>query len=51
MTARDLTRMARAAYRYPKIREYATSHQKFVFSDATGQASVSQHDPLVYRAA
>jgi D-alanyl-D-alanine endopeptidase (penicillin-binding protein 7) len=48
-TARDLTRLARAAYRYPTIREYATSHHKLVLGGA-GPLMYRNTDPLVYRA-
>jgi serine-type D-Ala-D-Ala endopeptidase (penicillin-binding protein 7) len=46
-TARDLTRLARAAYRYPKIREYATSHEKLVLG-GDGPLMYHNTDPLVY---
>jgi D-alanyl-D-alanine endopeptidase (penicillin-binding protein 7) len=49
-TARDLTKLARAAYRYPTIREYATSHHKLVLGGA-GPLMYRNTDPLVYRAA
>jgi serine-type D-Ala-D-Ala endopeptidase (penicillin-binding protein 7) len=48
-TARDLTRLARAAYRYPTIREYATSHQKLVLG-GDGPLMYHNTDPLVYNA-
>jgi serine-type D-Ala-D-Ala endopeptidase (penicillin-binding protein 7) len=48
-TARDLTRLARAAYRYPTIRDYATSHQKLVLG-GDGPLMYHNTDPLVYRA-
>ncbi|KXU85804.1 peptidase S11 [Caballeronia megalochromosomata] len=48
-TARDLTKLARAAYRYPVIRDYATSHQKLVLGGA-GPLMYRNTDPLVYRA-
>ncbi|SPB13831.1 D-alanyl-D-alanine carboxypeptidase family protein [Caballeronia novacaledonica] len=47
-TARDLTKLARAAYRYPAIREYATSHHKLVLGGA-GPLMYRNTDPLVYR--
>jgi serine-type D-Ala-D-Ala endopeptidase (penicillin-binding protein 7) len=48
-SARDLSRLARAAMRYPTIREYATSHSKLVLG---GEGPLMYHnsDPLVYRA-
>jgi serine-type D-Ala-D-Ala endopeptidase (penicillin-binding protein 7) len=49
-SARDLTRLARAAYRYPTIREYATSHHKLVLG-GDGPLVYRNTDPLVYRAA
>jgi D-alanyl-D-alanine endopeptidase (penicillin-binding protein 7) len=49
-TARDLTKLARAAYRYPTIREYATSHHKLVLGGA-GPLMYRNTDPLVYHAA
>jgi serine-type D-Ala-D-Ala endopeptidase (penicillin-binding protein 7) len=49
-TARDLTRLARAAYRYPTIREYATSHHKLVLG-GDGPLMYRNTDPLVYRSA
>ena len=49
-TARDLTKLARAAYRYPKIREYATSHHQLVLGGA-GPLMYRNTDPLVYDAA
>ncbi|SAK87928.1 murein-DD-endopeptidase [Caballeronia calidae] len=49
-TARDLTKLARAAYRYPTIREYATSHHKLVLGGA-GPLMYRNTDPLVYDAA
>lgn len=48
-TARDLTRLARAAYRYPTIREYATSHSKLVLG-GDGPLEYRNTDPLVYNA-
>ena len=48
-TARDLTRLARAAYRYPTIREFATSHHKLVLG-GDGPLVYRNTDPLVYRA-
>ena len=48
-TARDLTRLAVAAYRYPRIREYATSHQKLVLG-GDGPLMYHNTDPLVYHA-
>ncbi|MCE4547063.1 MULTISPECIES: serine hydrolase [unclassified Caballeronia] len=47
-TARDLTRLARAAYRYPTIREFATSHHKLVLG-GEGPLVYRNTDPLVYR--
>ncbi|MDR5837163.1 serine hydrolase [Caballeronia sp. LZ034LL] len=49
-TARDLTKLARAAYRYPTIRDYATSHHKLVLGGA-GPLMYRNTDPLVYNAA
>ncbi|MDR5784400.1 peptidase S11 [Caballeronia sp. LZ065] len=49
-TARDLTRLARAAYHYPKIREYATSHSKLVLG-GDGPLEYRNTDPLVYNTA
>lgn len=49
-TARDLTRLARAAYRYPTIRDYATSHHKLVLG-GEGPLMYRNTDPLVYDAA
>ncbi len=46
-TARNLTRLARAAYRYPTIREYATSHEKLVLG-GDGPLVYRNTDPLVY---
>jgi serine-type D-Ala-D-Ala endopeptidase (penicillin-binding protein 7) len=46
-TARDLTKLARAAYRYPTIREYATSHSKLVLG-GDGPLEYRNTDPLVY---
>lgn len=48
-TARDLTRLARAAYRYPQIRQYSTGHQKLVLGGG-GPLIYRNTDPLVYRA-
>ncbi|GAB5101137.1 serine hydrolase [Caballeronia sp. HLA56] len=48
-TARDLTRLARAAYAYPTIREYATSHEKLVLG-GDGPLMYHNTDPLVYDA-
>ncbi|OTP65299.1 Murein-DD-endopeptidase [Caballeronia sordidicola] len=48
-TARDLTLLARAAYRYPEIREYATAHQKLVLC-GDGPLMYHNTDPLVYDA-
>jgi D-alanyl-D-alanine endopeptidase (penicillin-binding protein 7) len=45
-TARDLTRLARAAYGYPQIRLYSTSHQKLVLGGA-GPLMYRNTDPLV----
>jgi serine-type D-Ala-D-Ala endopeptidase (penicillin-binding protein 7) len=47
-TARDLTKLARAAYRYPVIREFATSHHKLVLG-GDGPLVYRNTDPLVYR--
>ncbi|MDR5815757.1 MULTISPECIES: serine hydrolase [unclassified Caballeronia] len=49
-TARDLTKLARAAYRYSTIRDYATSHHKLVLGGA-GPLMYRNTDPLVYNAA
>ncbi|SAK92558.1 murein-DD-endopeptidase [Caballeronia temeraria] len=49
-TARDLTKLARAAYRYPTIREYATSQHQLVLGGA-GPLVYRNTDPLVYNAA
>jgi D-alanyl-D-alanine endopeptidase (penicillin-binding protein 7) len=46
-TARDLARLARAAYRYPVIREYATSREKLVLG-GDGPLMYHNTDPLVY---
>ena len=46
-TARDLTRLARAAYRYPTIREYATSREKLVLG-GDGPLMYHNTDPFVY---
>jgi serine-type D-Ala-D-Ala endopeptidase (penicillin-binding protein 7) len=48
-TARDLSRLARAAYKYPTIREFATSHHKLVLG-GDGPLMYRNTDPLVYRA-
>jgi len=48
-TARDLTRLARAAYRYRRIRLYSTSHQKLVLGGA-GPLMYHNTDPLVHLA-
>ncbi|SAK47665.1 murein-DD-endopeptidase [Caballeronia pedi] len=48
-SARDLTKLARAAYRYPAIRDFATSHQKLVLG-GDGPLMYRNTDPLVYRA-
>jgi serine-type D-Ala-D-Ala endopeptidase (penicillin-binding protein 7) len=48
-TARDLSRLARAAYKYPTIREFATSHHKLVLG-GDGPLVYRNTDPLVYRA-
>lgn len=45
-TARDLTRLARAAYRYRRIRHYSTSHGKLVLGGA-GPLMYHNTDPLV----
>lgn len=45
-TARDLTRLARAAYRYRQIRLYSTSHGKLVLGGA-GPLMYHNTDPLV----
>ncbi|WP_042300082.1 peptidase S11 [Paraburkholderia kururiensis] len=45
-SARDLTRLARAAYGYPRIRLYSTSHQKLVLGGA-GPLMYHNTDPLV----
>ncbi|MBN3759642.1 serine hydrolase [Burkholderia sp. Ac-20365] len=49
-SARDLTRLVRAAYRYPVIRRYSTAHQKLVLG-GDGPLMYRNTDPLVYRAA
>ncbi|WP_321797701.1 serine hydrolase [Caballeronia sp. J97] len=49
-SARDLTKLARAAYRYPAIRDYATSHHKLVLG-GDGPLMYRNTDPLVYDAA
>ncbi|SAK47634.1 murein-DD-endopeptidase [Caballeronia fortuita] len=49
-SARDLTKLARAAYRYPVIRDYATSHHKLVLG-GDGPLMYRNTDPLVYDAA
>lgn len=46
-TARDLTRLARAAYRYHPIRLYSTSQQKLVLG-AAGPLMYHNTDPLVH---
>ncbi|CAB3698412.1 serine hydrolase [Trinickia soli] len=46
-TARDLTRLARAAYRYRRIRLYSTSHRKLVLGGA-GPLMYHNTDPLVH---
>jgi serine-type D-Ala-D-Ala endopeptidase (penicillin-binding protein 7) len=48
-TARDLTRLARAAYRYATIRQYSTSHGQLVLGGA-GPLMYHNTDPLVRRA-
>ncbi|WP_227247369.1 serine hydrolase [Paraburkholderia caribensis] len=48
-TARDLTRLVRAAYRYPVIRQYSTAHQKLVLG-GDGPLMYRNTDPLVHRA-
>jgi D-alanyl-D-alanine endopeptidase (penicillin-binding protein 7) len=48
-TARDLTRLARAAYRYAKIRKYSTSKGQLVLGGA-GPLMYHNTDPLVRRA-
>lgn len=49
-TARDLTRLARAAYRYQQIRLYSTSRQKLVLGGA-GPLMYHNTDPLVHNVA
>ncbi|CAM2195936.1 D-alanyl-D-alanine endopeptidase [Paraburkholderia kururiensis] len=49
-TARDLTRLARAAYRYPQIRLYSTSYQKLVLGGA-GPLMYHNTNPLVHNVA
>ncbi|MFC0401613.1 D-alanyl-D-alanine carboxypeptidase family protein [Paraburkholderia rhizosphaerae] len=49
-TARDLTRLARAAYRYKTIRSYTTSQEQRVLGGA-GPLMYHNTDPLVRRAA
>ncbi|BCQ28440.1 peptidase S11 (plasmid) [Caballeronia sp. NK8] len=46
-TARDLAKLARAAYHYPAIRTYSTSHQKLVLGGA-GPLMYHNTDPLVH---
>ncbi|CAG9207290.1 D-alanyl-D-alanine endopeptidase [Paraburkholderia sabiae] len=48
-TARDLTRLVRAAYRYPVIRRYSTAHEKLVLG-GDGPLMYRNTDPLVHRA-
>ena len=47
-TARDLARLARAAYRYRTIRKYSTSHGQLVLG-AAGPLMYHNTDPLVRR--
>jgi D-alanyl-D-alanine endopeptidase (penicillin-binding protein 7) len=47
-TARDLTRLVRAAYRYPVIRRYSTAHRKLVLG-GDGPLMYRNTDPLVHR--
>jgi D-alanyl-D-alanine endopeptidase (penicillin-binding protein 7) len=48
-TARDLTHLVRAAYRYPVIRRYSTAHEKLVLG-GDGPLMYGNTDPLVHRA-
>ncbi|MBC8723106.1 peptidase S11 [Paraburkholderia sp. 31.1] len=48
-SARDLVKLASAAYRYPKIQAYSTSHRQVVLG-GDGPLMYHNTDPLVHRA-